>query len=56
MTRIERLRLQRKLRLIATMLQTAYDTAWDLHAVKDKLIMGAREDVIKLSEEIRKER
>ena len=56
MNAVRRLHYQRKLRLIATLLQTAYDTAWDMRTVKDSLIKAAREDVLALMEEIRKER
>lgn len=56
MNAVRKLHYQRKLRLIATLLQTAYDTAFDLPQHKDQLILAAREDVLKLIEEIRRER
>ena len=56
MTAVHRLRLLRKLRLVAQLLQTAEDTSWDLPQHKDSLIKGAREDVLRLMEEIRKDR
>ena len=56
MNSVLRLRLLRKLRLVAAMLQTAEDTSWDLPQHKDALILAAREDVLALMEEIRKDR
>lgn len=56
MNAVRKLHYLRKLRLVAQHLQTAEDTSWDLPQHKDALILAAREDVLALMEEIRKDR